>query len=118
MNEEGISPPVNTQATLSLIFGILTILSLCAGMVPFPFAGFICFPVSFLFGILALVFGAVSLLRISRLNESGSPRAWTGIMLGGFVFLCVVCLVAALASLFIFAPHSVPIPTFIQNFSI
>ncbi len=39
-------------------------------------------------------------------------------MLGGFVFLCVVCMVAALVSLFIFAPHSVPIPPFIQNFSI
>ena len=118
MNEEFIRPPVNNQSTLSLVFGILTILSFCAALVPFPFTGFICFPVSLFFGILAMVFGTISLRRISRLNEAGSSRAWIGIMLGGFVFLCVVCMFAALASLYFFSPHTVPLPPFLQFFSI
>jgi hypothetical protein len=118
MNEEAINPPANNHSILSLVFGILTILSFCTGMIPFPLTSLICFPSSFLFGILALVFGTISLNRIHRQNESGSPMAWIGIILGGVVFLCVICMVVAFASLFIFAPDTVPMPPFIQNFSI
>jgi polyferredoxin len=118
MNKEAINSPVNNQSVLSLVFGILTIVSFCTGMIPFPFTGFICFPASFLLGILALVFGAISLSRIRRQNESGSPMAWMGIILGGVIFLCVMCMVVALASLFIFSPDSIPLPPAIQNFSI
>ncbi len=118
MNKEAINPPINNQSILSLVFGILTIVSFCTGMIPFPFTGFICFPTSFLFGIFALALGAISLNRIRRQNESGSPMAWIGILLGGLVFLCVMCMVIAFASLFIFAPDAVPMPPFIQNFSI
>ena len=105
------TPPVNNQSILSLVFGILTILSFCWGVIPIPFTGFICFPASVLFGVLALVFGAVSLRRIQRENQSGKSMAWAGIMIGGFVFLCLICMVVATASFFIFVPHSIPIPT-------
>jgi hypothetical protein len=118
MNEDIVNPPINNQSILSLVFGILTIVSFCTGMFPVPFTGFICFPTSFLLGILALVFGAVSLNRIRRQNESGSPMAWMGIILGGVIFLCVMCMIVAFASLFIFSPDSIPLPPSIQNFSI
>ena len=118
MNKEAIAPSTNNQSILSLVFGILTILSFCTGMIPFPLTGFICFPTSLLFGILALVLGAISLNQIRRQNESGSPMAWVGIILGGVVFLCLMCMIVAVASLFIFSPNSVPMPPFIQNFSI
>jgi len=118
MNEEIITPPNNHHSILSLVFGILTVVSFCTGMVPLPFTGFICFPTSFLFGTLALVFGAISLNQIRRRNESGSSMAWTGIILGGAIFLCLMCMIVAVASLFIFSPNSVPMPPFIENFSI
>jgi len=117
-NETNLNPPINNQSILSLVFGIFTVVSFCTGMVPFPFTGFICFPTSLLFGVLALVFGMISLNRIRRQNESGSPMAWIGIIIGGVVFMCVMCMVIAFASLFIFAPDAVPMPPFIQNFSI
>jgi uncharacterized membrane protein len=117
-NEEVINSPVNAQSTLSLVFGILTILSFCGGVAPLPFTGYICFPTSFLLGMLALVFGVISLNRIRRHNESGRPMAWIGIMIGGFVFVCVLCMIIALVSLFIFAPNSVPMPPFIKNFQL
>jgi hypothetical protein len=118
MNEEAINPPINNHSILSLVFGILTILSFCTGLTPIPFTGFICFPSSFLLGMLALVFGAISLNRIRRQNESGTPMAWIGIILGGVIFLCLMCMVVALASFFIFSPDSIPLPPSIQNFSI
>lgn len=46
MNEEAINPPANNHSILSLVFGILTVVSFCTGMVPLPFTGFICFPTS------------------------------------------------------------------------
>jgi hypothetical protein len=117
-NEEIIQPPVNTQSVLSLVFGVLTILSFCTGWLPLPFTGILCFPVSFLLGILALVFGTYSLNRIRKHNESGRPMAWIGIMIGGFVFVCVMCMIIAIVSLFIFAPNSIHMPPFIQNLQI
>ena len=118
MNEEVINSPINNQSILSLVFGILTILSFCMGLAPLPFTGFICFPTSFLLGILALVFGAISLNRIRSHNESGRAMAWIGIVIGGFVFLCVMCMIVVIALFFIFVPNSVPEPPFIQNFLI
>jgi hypothetical protein len=118
MNEEAIHSPINNQSILSLVFGILTILSFCTGLSPFPLTSIICFPTSFLLGILALAFGAISLNRIRKHNESGRPMAWIGIMIGGFVFVCVMCIIITFASLFIFAPNSVPMPPFIQNFQL
>ena len=116
--EENTYSPINTQSILSLVFGILTILFLCLSMFPFPLTTIICFPISFLFGILALVFGAISLNQIRQRKESGRPMAWIGIMAGGFILLCVICMVITIAALFIFAPNSFHMPPFIQNFNV
>lgn len=118
MNEEVGNPPLNNQSVLSLVFGILTLLTFCSGWVLFPLTSIFCFPISCLFGFLALVSGAVSLRQISSRYESGSPMAWIGMVLGGIVFLCLMCMVVAIASLFIFAPDAMPTPPFIENFSV
>jgi len=101
------SPPTNRHSIISLTLGILTILALCGGMVPIPFTGFICFPITFLLGLLALIYGAISLNTIRKNNEGGKPLAWMGILSGGFIFLCMLCMLIAIVSLFIFAPDSV-----------
>ncbi|MBK8618860.1 MAG: DUF4190 domain-containing protein [Anaerolineales bacterium] len=116
--EEINTPPINTQSILSLLFGILTLISFCTGLLPIPFTGILCFPASLLLGLLALLFGFISLNRIRRHNHSGRPMAWIGIMIGGFVFMCVVCMVIVIASFFIFAPNSVPMPPFLENYQI
>jgi hypothetical protein len=117
-NSETIHPPANKQSILSLIFGILTILFLCMGTIPIPFTGFICFPLSSLFGILALIYGVISLNQIRRSNETGRPMAWIGIMAGGFILMCMICMVMAIAGIFIFAPNSIHLPPSMQNFHI
>jgi uncharacterized membrane protein HdeD (DUF308 family) len=117
MNKEALNPPLNNQSILSLVFGILTILSFCGGIFPLPLTGFVCFPASFLFGILALVFGILSLNRIRKQKEAGSSMAWAGIILSGLVFLCLICMVVAIAALFIFAPNSIHLPPSFPDFS-
>lgn len=117
-NKEASYNGVNKHSNISIMFGILTILSFCAGLIPFPFTGIICFPLSVLFGILAMIFGTISLNQIYKRNESGAPMAWVGIMIGGFVFLCAICIVILIASFFIFAPNLIQLPPFIQNFQI
>ncbi|MGM1309451.1 hypothetical protein, partial [Escherichia coli] len=40
-NEEFISVTINKQSIISLIFGILTLLSFCTGVMPIPLTGFV-----------------------------------------------------------------------------
>jgi len=116
-NEATPLPSTNKHSIISLVLGILTIVTFCGGVIiPIPFTSFICTPVSFLMGFLALIYGMISLNRIRKHNEAGSPMAWIGILSGGFIFLCILCMLAAVIALFKFAPGSVP--PFLQNYQI
>ena len=115
---ELISPsPINRHSIISLVLGILTVVIFCSGiMIPIPFTSLVCAPASFLLGILALLYGTISLKRIRKHNESGLPMAWMGMLSGGFIFLCILCMLVALISLFMFAPET--LPPFLQNHQI
>ena len=110
--------PNNPQAILSLIFGLATILSACGGLVPLPLTGFVCFPLSFIFGVLALIYGVVALNQIRTRNEAGGPMAWAGIIIGGMVFLCALCAALAFVSLFVVNPTPIPTPEFFNNYQL
>ena len=114
-DEEFRPTSINTKSLLSLIFGVLTFLSFCTGWLPIPFTGIICFPTSLTLGTLALIFGTTSLKQIRQRNESGVPMAWTGIVIGGFVFLCVLCMAITIGALFFYSPDSIHLPPFMQN---
>jgi len=103
-------PPTNKHSIISLILGILTILTFCGGLAPIPFTGFICFPSSFILGVLAIIYGIIALNRTRRDNESGRPMAWIGILVGGIIFLCMLAIVAAFIFFFIFHPHTFQLP--------
>jgi len=118
MNQETINSPTNFKSILSMGFGILAFLSFCIGLMPFPFSDLICYPISFVLAILALVFGAISLSQTRRRNESGRPMAWIGTISGGIVFLCMICMIIAVVTLFMFAPDFIPMPPFIQKYLI
>ncbi|GAB1470472.1 hypothetical protein MASR2M66_13490 [Chloroflexota bacterium] len=99
--------PTNRHSIISFILGLLTLLLFCGSWVPIPFTGFICYPTSFISGLLALIYGGISLNSIRRNNESGNVMAWAGILSGGFILLCMLCMVILIASLFYFAPDAV-----------
>ena len=101
------SPRTNRHSITSLILGILTVITLCGAMSPIPFTGFLCIPISFLLGLFSLIYGAISLNSIRRNNETGSFMAWTGILTGGLIFLCMVCMIVAVVSTFILSPDTI-----------
>ncbi len=113
------SKPTNKHSIISLLLGILTVILFCGGIfIPIPFTSIICVPFSTLLGVAALVYGLVSLSRIKKHNEAGHPMAWTGILIGGLVLLCALCMIATIASLFYFSPGTLPVPEFIQKFQL
>ncbi len=114
-NEDIIYQKTNGNSIASLILGILTLLSFCIGVIPIPFTGFICFPLSFLLGILALVFGLIALRETRIRNEPGRPMAWTGAIIGGFILLCML-LTLALILVLIFMHASFPLPPFLNQY--
>ena len=116
-NKTTPSSPTNRHSIISLALGILTVFTFCGGfIIPIPFTSLLCAPASFVTGVLALIYGIVSLNRIRKNNEAGRSIAWAGILSGGFVFLCVLCMVLALISLIIFSPEI--LPPFLQNYQI
>ena len=115
-NEQAVSSPINRRSILSLVFGVLTVLSFCTSWLPIPFTGLVCVPASLFFGGLALIFGVIALVQIRRQNESGHHFAWGGILISGFVFVCILCVLAVLISLFIFVPGSIPIPPILDKY--
>jgi hypothetical protein len=112
------SPATNKHSIISLILGLLALLVSCGMFLPIPFTSFICVPTSFLLGIFALLYVTISLRRIRKHNEAGTPYAWIGIHSGGFIFLCVVCMAIALISFLTYAPESFPMPPFLENYQI
>ena len=108
------SPPTNRHSIVSLILGILTVFFFCGSWVPVPFTSFISYPASFLSGLLALIYGIISLNGIRRKNEAGKPLAWIGILVGGFVLLCMLCAIVSIIVLFHYSPDKVQ--PFIQNY--
>lgn len=114
--EQILLPPINKHSIISLVFGILTALSFCTGVMPIPFTSLICFPTSFVLGFVAVVYGLVSLNKIKKQNESGKPMAWIGMVVGGLIFLCILSVILLFVSLFMFAPDS--IQPILENYSI
>jgi FtsH-binding integral membrane protein len=116
MNETNTSSSTNKHSITSLVFGILTLASLCTASLPLPFTAILCLPIGFIFSLVALIYGGIALSQIRKNKEAGSPMAWVGILSGGLMLLCILCMIVALVSLFVFAPDSVP--PFLRNYQI
>jgi uncharacterized membrane protein len=118
-NEQPGTLKTNKHSIISLILGIITLLLFCGGiLVPIPFTTVICVPISALIGVTALTYGFVSLNRIKKHNETGHTMAWTGILIGGLVFLCMLCLLVTIASILYISPEANPLQPFIDTFQI
>ncbi len=100
MNETTPTTPTNRNAIISLIVGILTIVSFCIGAAPIPFTGYVCFPASVALGIAAFASGLVSLKQIRNNKENGKAFALIGTWIGGLTISAALC-IAVLAILFL-----------------
>jgi hypothetical protein len=110
------SLPTNRYSIYSFIFSILLLLSCCGGVVPIPFTGFICFPLAFLFSLVSVIAGGISLRQIRSTGHNGSGMAWTGVVLGGLVLVLFISFILLIAGMLIFAPDTIPNPPYINLF--
>ncbi|MBM3123930.1 MAG: DUF4190 domain-containing protein [Chloroflexi bacterium] len=113
---QSAGPRIDAKSIISLVLGMLTIASLCAGILPIPFTAFLCIPASLILGSAAVVTGMVSLNGIRKRNRTGRAAAWIGILTGGAVFLCLVLAGILLASLFVLTPDVIPTPPFFERY--
>ena len=111
-------PNTNPVSILSLILGLLAIFSCCLGAVPIPFTGFVCFPLSFLTALLALIFGFVGLNQISQRGGTGKPVAWTGIIVGASILLAMVCAVIVAFAFFHWDLQQFPLPSIFNKYQL
>jgi hypothetical protein len=91
MSQSTFTPPTNRNATISLVAAIFTVLTFCMGFAPIPFTALICYPVSAVLGILALVTGVKALRQIDQSAQAGRTLAWIGIWTGTLTILGVLC---------------------------
>jgi len=81
----------NRNALISIIAAVLTILALCAGVVPIPMTGFLCFPTAAVMSAVAVVSGVLSLRQIHSGGGRGSRLALAGATIGGAAALGLGC---------------------------
>ena len=83
--------PVNRNAIISLIAGLLTLLSFCTAVAPIPLTGYVCYPAAVVLGLVAFVTGVRALAQIRTSREDGRPYALIGLWVGVFAILATLC---------------------------
>lgn len=98
---------MNRLAITSLTAALLTIVSFCIGCAPFlPLTAGICYPMAGALGIISMVTGFRALRQMRTSGENGRWMALTGIWVGSFAILAVLCAtVLAFAALFLGAGY-------------
>jgi hypothetical protein len=91
MEETFQPPPFNSNSIISSIATILTVVLFCIGFVPIPLTALICYPVSLIAGIFALVTGMKALRQIRQTGESGRTLALISVWTGGVIILAMLC---------------------------
>ncbi len=83
--------PTNRNAIVSLIAGLLTLLSFCTAVAPIPLTGYVCYPAAAVLGLVALLAGITSLRQIRFTNENGRAYALIGVWVGSIAVVASLC---------------------------
>jgi len=86
-------PANNTLAIVSMVLGILGLLSLCltAATSFLPIAGAVCGCFSALFGLAALITGILARNQIKATGQRGGGFAMAGLVIGAILLVLVIC---------------------------
>jgi hypothetical protein len=87
-------PAVNRAAVISILAGLLTVLSFCTAVAPIPLTGYVCYPAAVVLGLVALLSGVVSLGQIKKSGEDGRTYALIGVWTGSITMAAGVCAIA------------------------
>ncbi len=84
--------PLNRKAVIGFIAAMISLIALCAGVLPVPFTVLICYPPGLVFGIASLVFGLQAQREIRQSNENGRLLALISAWIGGITIIMTLCL--------------------------
>jgi hypothetical protein len=87
-------PPVNRTAVISVLAGLLTVLSFCTAVAPIPLTGYVCYPAAVVLGLVALLSGVASLGQIKKSGEDGRAYALIGIWTGSITLVAGICAIS------------------------
>jgi hypothetical protein len=84
----------NSLSVVSLITGIVGFISMCLGVI--PFLGWVCYGISGLAAIAALITGFIGINKMKASGEKGRGMAITGIVFGalGLLGVCVMIIIS------------------------
>ncbi len=83
--------PVNRNAVISVVAGLLTLISFCIAVAPIPFTGYLCYPAAVVLGLVAFGTGLASLAQIRKSQEDGRSYALLGIWIGAIAVVASLC---------------------------
>ncbi len=83
--------PVNRNAIISVVAGLLTLVSICIAVAPIPGTGYVCYPSAAVLGMVAFVTGLASLAQIRKSREDGRSYALVGIWIGAIAVVASLC---------------------------
>ncbi len=86
--------PFNRKAILGFVIAMISLMALCAGLLPVPFTVILCYPPGIIFGIASLTLGIQAQREIRQSNESGRVLAVTAIWVGGITIIAALCMIA------------------------
>ena len=102
----------NGKALLSVVAAAAAILCFCGGVAPIPLTALVCFPLTGIFGLIAISAGIAGLHGTRMGSEQGHNLALAGMGLGGVAVLAALCMTisgVALIRILIDAPrHWIP----------
>ena len=73
---------------------MISLMALCAGLLPVPFTVILCYPPGIILGIAALVLGIQSQREIRQTNENGRMLALISAWVGGLTIIATLCMIA------------------------
>lgn len=86
-------PKNNILSIVSLVLGIVGILSLCGSLLVFliPIVNWVCGCLTFLLGVAALVTGFMARNQIKTSGEGGDKLALAGLIMGAILVVLLLC---------------------------
>ena len=86
--------PFNRKSLIGFVTAMISLMALCAGLLPVPFTIILCYPPGIIFGIASLVLGLQAQREIRQSNESGRMLALISAWVGGLTIIATLCMIA------------------------
>ncbi len=85
--------PFNRKSIIGFMTAMISLMALCAGLLPVPFTVILCYPPGIILGIASLILGLQAQREIRQSNESGRVLALISAWVGGLTIIAALCMI-------------------------